>query len=83
MTARMRTDEVWNDLLVEPLFLVDLVEDAFEFVEEVERWFAHELQYLWTGMFRCYLQSAAHVLGDQLAGIFPCRLVHLLVLALV
>ena len=83
MTARMRTDEVWNDLLVEPLFLVDLVEDAFELVEEIERWFAHELQHLWTGMFRCYLQSAAHVLGDQLAGIFLCRLVHLLVLALV
>ena len=83
VTARMRTDEVWNDLLVETLFLVDLVEDALELVEQIERWFAHELQYLWTGMFRCYLQSAAHVLGDQLAGIFPCRLVHLLVLALV
>ena len=83
MTARMRTDEVWNDLLVETFFLVDLVEDAFEFVEEIERWFAHEFQYLWTGMFRCHLQSAAHVLGNQFTGVFPCRLIHLLVLALV
>ena len=43
MTARMRTDEVRNDLLVKTFFLVDLVEDALELVEEVERWLAHEL----------------------------------------
>ena len=83
MTARMRTDEVWNDLLVETLFLVDLVKDALELVEQIERWLAHELQDLRTGMFRRHLQSAAHMLGNQLAGVFPCRLVHLLVLALV
>ena len=34
-------------------------------------------------MLRCYLQSAAHVFGNQFAGIFPCCLVYLLVLALV
>ena len=83
MTARMRTDEVWNDLLVETLFLVNLVKDALELVEQIERRLAHELQNLRTGMLRCYLQSAAHMLGNQLAGVFPCRLIHLLILALV
>ena len=73
MTTRMRTDEVWNDLLVETLFLVDLVKDALELVEQIERWLAHELQDLRTGMLRRYLQSAAHMLGNQLAGVFPCR----------
>ena len=82
MTARMRTDEVRNDLLVQTFFLVDLVEDALELVEEVERWLAHELQNLWTRMFRSYLQSAAHVLGNQFARVFSSRLIHLFVLAL-
>ncbi len=51
----MRTDEVRNDLLVKTFFLVDLVEDALELVEEVERWLAHELQDLRTCMFRSHL----------------------------
>ncbi len=69
-------------LLVQTLFLVDLVEDALEIEEEVERWLAHELQYLRTGMLRSHLQSAAHVLGNQLTRVFSSRLIHLLVLAL-
>ena len=53
----------------------DLVEDALELVEEVERWFAHELQPR-TRMFGSHLQSAAHVLGNQFAVYSPSRLIH-------
>ena len=83
MTARMGTDEVRDNLLVQSLLLVDLVKDALKLIEQVERWLAHKLQYLGAGMLRSHLQSAAHMLGYQLTGVLACRLIELLVLALV
>ena len=40
--ARMTADEVGDDLLVEVLFAIDTIEDAFEFVELLERRLAHQ-----------------------------------------
>ena len=40
--TRMGTDEVWDDLLVQSCLAINLVESAFEGVEESEGRFAHE-----------------------------------------
>ena len=79
----MAADEVWDDLLVEALFLVDLVEDALELVELFERWLTHQLQHLVASMLWGNLQATAHVLGNQLTCVLASRLVALLVLAFV
>ena len=82
MTSRMGTDEVGDDLLMQSRFLVDLVEESFELVEEFERWLPHELQYTVGGVFRCHFQSATDMLRDKLAGILHGSLIRLLVFRL-
>ena len=53
---RVRTDEIGNELLIETRFTVDVVEDALEVVELLERWFAHQVEHVVAGMFRCNFQ---------------------------
>ena len=58
--ARVRRDEIWDDLLVQSLFTVDFVEEVAERVEQPERRLAHQLQYTVGGMFRRHFQPARH-----------------------
>ena len=68
--ARVGTDEVGNDLLSQVLALVDVVEDALEIVEELERGFAHKVEHAVGGVFRSYLQATADVFDDEFLCIF-------------
>ena len=79
----MAGDEVGDDLLVEMLLTVDAVEDTLELVELLERWLAHQLQYMVAGMLGSYLQASADMVLDQFAGVLHSGLVRLLVLAVI
>lgn len=82
MASWVTADEVGDELLVEMSLFVDLVKQLFEIIEKFERWLAHEFQHSVGCILRCHLQSAAHMLGDQLARILHGSLVGFLVLAL-
>ena len=79
-TPWMAGDEIGDDLLVEMLLAIDAVEDALEFVELLERWFAHQHQYVVAGVFWSNLQSTANMVGDEFAGILLGGTVSMLVL---
>lgn len=83
LTAGMTADEVRDNLLFEIALAVNLVKDALELVEELEGWFAHQVQHFVRRMFRSYLQATTHMLAYQLAGVFAGRLVNLLIISLV
>ena len=68
--SRVTADEVRNELQVEMLLLAYPVKDLLELDEKSERRFAHQFQHVVTGMFRCHLQSSAHMMDDELARIF-------------
>ena len=63
-------DEVGDELLAQVQFAVQAVEDAFEFVELLERGLAHDVQYPQACMFGCYLQASAYMFHDEFAGVF-------------
>ena len=65
----MGTDEVGNDLLTKILAAIDVVENALEVVEELERRLAHEVEHTVGRVFGCYFQTAADVFGDEFFGI--------------
>lgn len=73
--SRMTADEVGDDLLTQILAPVDIVEDAFELMEELEGWLAHEVEHTVRGVFRSHLQTSADMLGDEFLCIFPVVLV--------
>ena len=81
--SRMATNEVGDDLLAEVQLVVDLVEYLLEIVELAERWLAHDVEHRVAGMFGSYLEASAHMLGNELAGIFLCATVDGRVLAFV
>ena len=82
-TSRMAADEVGDKLLAEIQFLIQLVEDALEAVELLERRFPHQVQYPVTGMFGSYFQPSAHVAGNQFARVGCRTLVYRRVFAFV
>ena len=81
MTARVGTDKVGNDLLLQTFLFVYLFKDLFKLVEQLKRRFAHEAQNGRTGVFRSHFQASAHMVDNEFARIFCCRLVAVLVLA--
>ena len=74
--------EVGDNLLAKIFAAVDVIKNALEVVEELERWLAHEVEHTIACMFGCHLQSSAHVAGDEFASIFACGSVDSFVLAL-
>ena len=76
-------DEVGDNLLAQVLFVVDAVEDSFEFLELRERRLAHQLQHTVAGMLRRHLQPSAHMVANQFTRILAGRLVAFLILALI
>ena len=81
MTTWVAGDEVGDNLLVEMLFTIDAVEDALEFVELLERRFAHQRQYTIGSMLWSHLQTSADMILDEFARVLHSGLVRLLVLA--
>lgn len=79
--SRMRTDEVWDNLLMQSFLAVDAVEDTLEFLEQFERRFAHVHENLVGSMLRCNFQSAAHMVADKFPGVLSCCLVDVFILA--
>ena len=69
--AGVGTDEVGDDLLAQVLAAVDVVEDAFEVVEQAEGGFAHEVEHTVRSVFRGDFQTTADVFGDQFFGVLP------------
>ena len=63
--ARVRTDEVGDDLLAQVLATVEFVEDALEVVEELEGGLAHEREHTVGSVFWRHFQTAADVFGDE------------------
>ena len=53
-TSGMGGDEVGDDLLMEPFFAVDAVEESLELVELLEGGFAHEVEHTVAGVLRCH-----------------------------
>ena len=83
LTARVATDEVGDELLVQVLLTIDAVEDALELIELLERGLAHESQYAFAGVLRGHLQASADVAADEFAGILQGGAVDGLVFATV
>ena len=79
--AWMAGDEVGDNLLIEMLLAIDTVEDTLELVELLERWLAHQLQHMVTGMLGSHLQTSANMVFNEFAGIFHRSLVRFLVFA--
>lgn len=52
--SRVGRDEVGDDLLLQPTFAVDTVEDAFEVVELLERGLSHQVQHAVGSVLRCH-----------------------------
>lgn len=61
----MRRYEIGDELLLETIFTVHSVEYILEFMEEVERWFAHAVEHFVGGVLRGHFQSAAHMVGNK------------------
>ena len=76
----MRRNEIWNELLTQALLTVYLVKDTLELLKKLERRLSHQFQYSIRSMLWSYLQSTTHMIADKFTGIFPCRLVSLLIL---
>ena len=78
--SRVGRDEVGDDLLLQPTFAVDTVEDAFEVVELLERGLSHQVQHAVGSVLRCYFQAAGDVPCDEFASIEFGSAVDVLVL---
>ena len=83
LASGMGGDEVGDDLLMEPFFAVDAVEESLELVELLEGGFAHEVEHTVAGVLRCHFQASADVTGDEFAGVFLCGTVGSLVLTFI
>ena len=83
LAAWMTADKIRYELLAHVLLAVDTVEDAFELLELLEGRLSHQIEHLVGSVFRRHLQSSAYMFADQLAGILPCCLITLLILAVV
>lgn len=57
-TAWVGRDEIRDDLLPQAILFINVVEHGLEFVEELERWLAHDFQHLVVGVFGGDFQSA-------------------------
>ena len=68
-TARMRTDEIWNDLLAEAGLTIDVIEAPLEGVEESERGLAHQMENGIGSVLGRHLQPSADMVEDEFAGI--------------
>ena len=55
LTSRVTADEIRYDLLTQFLLCVDVVEYLLKLLELLERWFAHEVENLITGVLWCHL----------------------------
>ena len=69
LASGMGGDEVGDDLLMEPFFAVDAVEESLELVELLEGGLAHKVEHAVAGVLRCHLQASADVAGDEFAGV--------------
>lgn len=67
--AGMGTDEIRDDLLMQVFATIDVVEDAFEVVEEFEGGFAHEGEHTVGGVFGGDFEATTDVFGDEFLGI--------------
>ena len=77
--ARVRTDEIGDELLMEPLLGVDAVKDAFELVELLEGRLAHEHEHLVGGVLGSHFETPADMTADEFAGVLGGGLVAMLV----
>ena len=73
IASRMGTNEIGDNLLFQSCFIVYAVEYLLEFIELVERRFAHKAQYIVLSMFWSNLQSSTYVVFYQFTCIFTCR----------
>lgn len=49
---------------------VGVVEAVAELIEQVERWFAHQVEHVGLGVLGRHFQAAADVVGDEFVDIF-------------
>lgn len=78
----MTTYEVGNNLLSKVFFFVYLVEDTLKIVELLKWWFSHDKQDFVACVFRRYFKSTAYMIFNQFLGIFCCRLIGFVVIAM-
>ena len=65
--ARMARNEIWDQLIVKPLFRADAVELRVELTESVERRFAHQFQDMFLGVFGGDFEPSRHMVSDHFA----------------
>ena len=82
-TSGVTAYEVWYNLLAQVMLRIYAVEYLLESFKLLKRRFAHDVKHFVACVFRCYLQSSAHVFNYQLAGVFLSAFVYSLVFAFV
>lgn len=65
--ARMARNEIWDQLIVKPLFRADALELRVELTESVERRFAHQFQDMFLGVFGGDFEPSRHMASDHFA----------------
>ena len=83
LTARMRRDEIGNDLLTQIFLAADSVEEPFELLKLVERRFAHQVEHTVGRVFGRDFQPSADVSGDEFARVWSGGLVAFVVVGMV
>ena len=83
LTTGVGGDEVGDNLLVQVLFAVDTVEDAFEGIELLERGLSHEVEHTVGGVLWGHLQTARDMTGNKFTGVFLGRSIRGLVLTFI